>query len=403
MPKRSLGVDVLTAARQRIARCFDDFDKVCVSFSGGKDSSVLTHLVLDEAKRRNRKVGLLFIDLEAQYRMTVEHVEHMFDTYKDSIDPIWVSLPLHLRNAVSQFDPFWLCWDPDKKDVWVRQPSKWSITDHKHFPFFRVGMEFEEFVPEFAKWYAGGSRLVSLVGIRSDESLNRYRTIASTKKQTHSGLQWTTKNADNVYSAYPIYDWKTEDIWLYNAKFNASYNKVYDYMHQAGVSIHQQRLCQPSGDDQRKGLWLFHLIEPETWTKLLQRMAGINSGALYAQEHGNVMGVGTVIKPDHHTWESYSKLLLETMPPHTAEHYRNKIAKFLKWYETRGYPDRKIPDASPTGKLDKDFPSWQRICKMLLRQDFWAKGLSFGQTKSDAYNKYLDFMKKKREEWGMSI
>src|SRR5690606_41473807 len=39
--KRGLGVDVLTAARTRISRVFDDAPRVTVSFSGGKDSGVV--------------------------------------------------------------------------------------------------------------------------------------------------------------------------------------------------------------------------------------------------------------------------------------------------------------------------------------------------------------------------
>lgn len=57
---------VLQASKERISKVFDNFEKIYVSFSGGKDSSVMTHLVLDEAKKRNVKVGLLIIDLEAQ-------------------------------------------------------------------------------------------------------------------------------------------------------------------------------------------------------------------------------------------------------------------------------------------------------------------------------------------------
>ena len=33
------------------------------------------------------------------------------------IKPYWVCLPIHLRNAVSQFQPHWLCWDENKKDA----------------------------------------------------------------------------------------------------------------------------------------------------------------------------------------------------------------------------------------------------------------------------------------------
>jgi asparagine synthetase B (glutamine-hydrolysing) len=57
MHKRMLGKNVLDAARERVARVFDDFPRVLVSFSGGKDSSVMTHLVAEEAIRRGRKFG----------------------------------------------------------------------------------------------------------------------------------------------------------------------------------------------------------------------------------------------------------------------------------------------------------------------------------------------------------
>jgi len=92
--KVGLGVDVLTAARERIAWTFDTFERVYVSFSGGKDSTVMLHLAMDEAKKRARKVGLLFVDLEAQYRLTIEHVAECYDLYRDVVEPHWIALPL---------------------------------------------------------------------------------------------------------------------------------------------------------------------------------------------------------------------------------------------------------------------------------------------------------------------
>ena len=103
--KIGLGIDVLTAARERIAWTFDRFPRVYVSFSGGKDSTVMLHLVADEAKRRGRKFGLLFVDLEAQYKLTIEHIEKCYDFYRDTIEPHWIALPISLRNAVSQYEP----------------------------------------------------------------------------------------------------------------------------------------------------------------------------------------------------------------------------------------------------------------------------------------------------------
>ena len=397
--KRPLGMDVYTAAEERIAWTFDTFDAIYIAFSGGKDSTVMAHMCLAEAERRGRTVGLVFIDLEAQYELTIAHTLDLFESYADNIDPYWISLPLHLRNAVSVYEPFWLCWDSDAEAAWVRTPPDLAITDETHFPWFRRGMEFEEFVPEFGAWFSDlhDSPAAGFIGIRTDESLNRYRTIASTSKVTKDGRQWTTRVTEDVYNVYPIYDWRTADIWTYHARHpDRRSNELYDVMYRAGLTIHQMRICQPYGDDQRRGLWLYQLIEPETWGRVVARVNGANSGAMYAQESGNITGYRRVSKPEGHTWESFAHLLLESMPPGTREHYENKVILHVKWWMERGYEDG-IPDEAPYElETARKAPSWRRVCKSLLRNDYWGKGLGFTQHKSTAYAGYLDLMRRRR-------
>lgn len=400
MPKRGLGIDVLQAARDRIAWTFDHYEKISVSFSGGKDSTVMLHLVMDEAYRRDRRVAVLFIDLEGQYELTINHVQECYDRYASHVDPFWVCLPIHLRNAVSVFETHWVCWEPDKRAAWVREPPAMAITDPAAFPFFRPGMEFEEFVPEWAAWWSGGEPAATFVGIRSDESLNRYRTVASATKTMVDDKKWTTVVLPNVVNVYPVYDWRTADLWTYHGTVGADrpYNKLYDLMYQAGLSINQMRICQPYGDDQRRGLWLFHLIEPATWGRVVARVNGANSGALYVNETGNINGYRRVSKPEGHTWESFAELLVSSMPDRTQEHYRNKILVFRKWWMDRGYPEG-IPDEAPRELENaRKVPSWRRICKSLLRNDYWCKGLGFTQHRSEAYQAYLDLMRRRREQ-----
>lgn len=396
-------MDVLTAARQRISETFDNFVRVYVSFSAGKDSTVLLHLVADEARVRGRQFGVLLIDLEGQYKLTIEHAEACLDEYADVIDEEhWVALPLSLRNAVSVYSPKWECWDPDKEDVWIRPRPKRAVGDPSFYPFFQCGMEFEEFVPQFGEYYGRGELTACLVGIRSDESLNRFRTIASTSKITLGGRQWTSQITENVYNVYPIYDWATADIWTYHGKNpNRRYNELYDRMFLAGLKPSQMRICQPYGDDQRRGLWLFHLIEPQTWARVVARVNGANSGALYVQEWGNVTGYRKITKPVGHTWQSFAELLVASMPPATEEHYRNKILLFQKWWVERGYTDG-IPDESDYRlEAQKLAPSWRRVCKSLLRNDYWGKGIGFTQHKSSAYLQYQDLMRRRKSQWGV--
>lgn len=405
MPKISLGIDVLVAAQRRISYVFDNFPRIYVSFSGGKDSSVMLHLVMDEAIKRNRKVGVLLVDLEGMYKITIDHIQAMYDLYADNIDPYWVCLPIALRNAVSTYEPKWCCWEPEKESDWIRKPPKMAITlENNPFPFYHYSpkdpMEFEEFVPKFGHWFSQGKLTACFVGIRADESLNRYRTIKA-NKSNFEGLQWTTWLNDGLYNAYPIYDWKVSDDWLYVAKYKKPYNRLYDYMHQAGLTPSQMRICQPYGDDQRRGLWLFHVIEPETWARVVARVNGANAGATYVRESGDIMGNIKITKPEGHTWKSFAHLLLESMPAPTKSHFEDKIAVFLHWWKERGYPDG-IPDESDIHlEASKKVPSWKRICKALLRNDYWCKGLSFSMTKSDAYEKYKKVMKRRRDAWGM--
>lgn len=400
MPKRSLGINVLEAAQKRIGFTFDHFDKIYLSFSGGKDSTVMLHLVMAEAIKRNRKVGLLFIDLEGQYRLTIDHVSKCYDLYSQNVEPFWCALPIHLRNAVSVYEPHWICWQPEKQDTWIRQPDSRSIVDQTFFPFFHSGMEFEEFVPEFGKWYSEGKSCACFVGIRTDESLNRFRTICSTSKETFQDKQWITLIEESVYNVYPIYDWRVDDLWTYHA-LNPTfpYNRLYDLMHRAGLTLSQMRICQPYGDDQRRGLWLFHLIEPETWARVVVRVNGANGGALYVKESGNFTGYRKICKPDGHTWETFAKLLIDSMPPKTKEHYQNKIVLFQKWWVDRGYSEGIPDEADIRLEADKKVPSWRRICKSLLRNDYWCKGLSFTQHRSEAYEKYLNLMRKRKDQW----
>ena len=362
------GEDVLSAAIHRIEWLFDTFSSVCLSFSGGKDSTVLFHLVADVARRKKRRFSVLFIDWEAQYQCTIAHILKMREMYRDVTESFyWVALPLTTVNGVSQFQPEWICWEPGV--TWVRQPPEYAITDMAYFSFYRYAMTFEEFVPAFSSWFAGNLCGVAvLTGIRADESLNRFMGLVSQRKLRYADDKpWTTASPEGFYyTLYPLYDWKARDIWIYNARTRAIYNPLYDLMYRAGVPLRNMRVCEPFGPEQRKGLWLYHVLEPETWARMCERVS----------------------------------FLLDVMPERTAEHYRNKIAVYLRWYQTRGFPDD-IPDEQENDLGSRDIPSWRRICKTLIKNDFWCRTLSFSPNKPRHYERYLQRMKERRKEWGI--
>lgn len=398
--KKYLDKNVYEAALQRLRLIFDEFETIVVSYSGGKDSTVLLELARQEAQKRNRQIYALFIDLEGQYQATIEQVERQM-LNDETIIPIWICLPLNLRNAVSVFQPHWACWDPEQKPYWIRALPEHDcvISDQDLYPFWRYRMEFEEFIVEFPKWMANGKKYASLVAIRADESLNRFKAVArrfgGPKKSAYYDregniVRWGTvldEKHQNIVSLYPIYDWRVEDIWHFIGKEKVPYARIYDLMHLVGIPLSEQRICQPYGDDQRKGLDLWAVTEPETWSKVLDRVIGVNYGARYAGQKilGYHRGLGL---PDGHTWKSYTFFLLSTLPEVMRERYLSNYAVFLEWWMRHGYPvmgevhDDETPYLAESGR--RKLPSWRRLALAILKNDFLCKSLSIGAVK-DVY------------------
>ena len=389
--------NVLEAALERYDIIFDNFENVYFSVSGGKDSSVMLQLAARKAREYNRKIDVLYIDLEAQYKATISHIEELvFDVCQDVINRMyWVCLPISLRNAVSILQPKWICWDKKDKDKWVRDmpDNKWVIKEENcPWDWFRHGMEFEEFIVLFAEWYSQQHGVSAAgIAIRADESLNRFRTIISEDKERWQGYGWTTRvkvhqRSVDCYNFFPLYDWRAEDIWGAVAKLDLRFNYIYELMYKNGLSIYEQRLCQPYGDDQRNGLDQFKALEPETWEKVLNRVNGVNFGNIYARS--SLLGNIKSEKPERMTWEQYAVFLLESIglyAPELEEHYYRKIKTFLKWYEKEeGLKVENIPDEADK-KLEsaKQVASWRRIARAIEKNDFWMGRLSFKQTKSD--------------------
>lgn len=403
--------NVHEAAIERINYVFDNFEKVCVSFSGGKDSGVVLNIAIDIARERGRKLGVLFIDLEAFYGKTIQYVEKMLTENEDILEPFWVCLPMESPNSLSYLEPTWVWWDPEKEPIWVRPmpKNKWVVNlDNNPFPFYRRNMPFEKFILHFADWYG----CAQLVGIRTDESLNRWRAIASDNAQVNNykDIHWSTKVGEKSYAFYPIYDWSAEDDWIYYGKFNKPYNTLYDLFYKAGISIYKMRVDEPFGNEAKAGLNLFRIIEPETWGKVVNRVSGANFGNIYS---GNKIMNAKYTLPKGHTWKSFCKFLLSTLPHETAANYRKKFIKFIKYwhrtgcpisddfikeinpeyienthqYSKRGKGDkevvkfRRIADELPGLDTKQDMCTWKRMAMCIIKNDFICKGLSFSITK----------------------
>ena len=394
MPKVYLEKNVLDAAFERLEIIFNNFDNVYFSLSAGKDSSAMVQLANIVAKRLNKKFDVLYIDLEGQYQATINHLYEL-KKLSQIRDFYHIALPLAVRNAISVLQPKWICWEEESKDLWIREMPKDSINIHNcPFDWFRKGEEFEEFIIQFASWYQKkyGGLVACGIGIRTDESLNRFRTLTFQKhKETFKDYNWTTrvkysKQVLDVYNFYPIYDFRVEDIWGAVSKLDLTYNKVYDLMYKNGVPLPEQRVCQPYGDDQRKGLDQFKALEYQTWAKVLNRVNGVNFGNIYCRT--SALGDLKTSKPSFMTWQQYTVFLLESIGIYNRDlmmNYYRKIKKFMIWHRKKYHIDfDKIPDeCSKELENRKKVISWRRIARAIEKNDFYLKRLSFSQTKTE--------------------
>lgn len=407
-------MNVYEAALSRIRRIFEEFENVYVSFSGGKDSGVLLNICLDVARERNRRFKVLYIDLEGMYKETTSFVKRIIESNLDVIIPEWVCLPLTTTNSVSMYEPFWTTWEPAKKAKWIRHMPQedYVITLRNNpFQFYQIGMTFEEFILEYAKAQSANQKTACLLGIRTQESLNRWRSVYREDVSRYNGQQYSVFVTGQTYNFYPLFDWKVSDIWVYNGKFSKDYNHIYDLMYRAGVSVHKMRICEPYGDEQKAGLNLFKVIEPETWVKVVGRVSGANFGNIYCNTKAT--GYHKIELPHGHTWKSYTKFLLKTLPEDTRRIYTRKFIKFIQYWRLHGSPltndliepIKNIPgvhitnEFSSRGKGDKyvvkfstipdtisgdnktDMLSWKRMCMAIMKNDITCKSLSFSITK----------------------
>ena len=403
--------NVLDATFKRLNFIFDEFELVYFSVSGGKDSSVMVQLGNQVAKDRNIKFDVFYVDYEAQYAATMEHVYELKEL--SQIRNFYhLCLPFNSHNASSIFQPHWQPWNPDKKHLWVRDIPSDSInlSNHPFGELFIRGEEVEDFMFKFPGWLMRkhqAKKVACLVGIRSDESLNRFRSIAF-GKSLYKNKIWSTEVKPNVFNFYPIYDWRTEDIWGAVAKFDLKFNKVYEMLYQSGMSIHDQRICQPYGPDQRVSLNRWAILEPETWNAVVNRVSGANFGNIYCKT--SLLGHNKSEKPAHMTWQEYTVFLLESLSLYSkelVEHYIRKINIFFDYYKKNfNVKLNEIPDELSNKEIGDyeieydchNWIHWKRIARCIEKNDFACHMLSYGLTKTDK-----DEIRELKKQWGESL
>lgn len=429
--------NVYEALQERLHFLFGEFDNIFVSFSGGKDSGLLLNLLLDFRRKYypNRRIGVFHQDFEAQYTVTTEYVERTFQRLEQEplTDLYWVCLPMATRTCFSSYQMYWYPWDDTKEDIWVRpMPQHPYVINLQNNPMttYHYRMHQEDLAKQFGRWYRmahGDQRTVCLLGIRADESLQRFSGILN-KKYGYDGECWISKQFKDTYAASPMYDWSTSDVWHANARFGYDYNRIYDLFYMAGLKPSQMRVASPFNDSAKESLNLYRVIDPEVWGKLVGRVRGANFGAIYGKT--KALAYRKLTLPEGHTWESYTHFLLDTLPTRLRNNYIKKFKTSIEfWHDVGGGLEEeviqelidhgyrikrngvsnytvmknsrivfigKIPDHTDDIKSTKDIPSWKRMCYCILRNDHTCRFMGFGLTREQ--QRQVDALREKYRE-----
>ncbi len=268
--KRLTGkINVVDAARQRIINIFNNGLTVYMAFSGGKDSLCLAHVVLkliQEGKINPKQLIVHFIDEEAIYsciERTVIEWRKKFILAGARFD--WYCIEVRHFNCFNELsnDESFICWDSQKKDVWVRQPPKFAIRDH---PLLRHRKDtYQDFLDRLC---LDG---ITIIGVRVAESLQR--------------LQAQARRAANKYKGkkklYPIYDWKDKDVWLYLKNENVKIPEIYLYLWQVGMNRRQLRVSQFFSIDTSRSLVQMNEYYPDLMERIIRREPNAYLAALY--------------------------------------------------------------------------------------------------------------------------
>ncbi len=383
-PKSYKETDVWNEALDRIRYIYDSFDKVVVSFSGGKDSTAVLNATIAVAREKGKlPVEAVFFDEEAIHPPTIEYVERV--SKNPDVKLKWFCLEVKHRNACSNEEPFWYTWEKGKEDKWVRPMPEGAITEH---PRFKKGMSFQDFAPYI--YNRADGRVAMLVGIRTEESLRRLRTIVSKKEEAF--LSSNSANGNNQYRCFPIYDWLSTDVWAAVRKFGWDYNRTYDIYDKTDMfgKYLAQRVCPPYGEEPLRGLYLYAECFPEMWHKMIDRV----QGAATAWRYGNTeLYSNTKTKPEGMKWSEYLHIILDSYELDAREAVKHTISHYI--YQHRQHTKQPIPEeeAHPlTGK------SWKGMCRVAIRGDFKERQKDYFFTEALKQQKKLGINWQKAQE-----
>ncbi len=321
--RKQATIDVVEAANIRLINVFKNGVPVYFSFSGGKDSICMAQILINlisQHKINASQLTVVFIDEEAIFpciEKSVKEWRQKFILAGAKFE--WYCIEVKHYNCFNELenDESFICWEKEKKDIWIRRPPSFAIQDHP-----KLKHKSDTYQDFYTRAFNDG---ISVIGVRASESLQRLQYMSKMNIQGN-----TISSRQQIF---PIYDWKDDDVWLFLKNENVEIPKIYMYLYQSGYSRRQLRVSQFFSIDTARSLVKMNEYYPNLMERIIKREPNAYLAALYWDSEMFGRSSATRKKQEGNVKKDYKALLIH-MFNHFDQYFttphKKKIAQSYK-------------------------------------------------------------------------
>lgn len=228
-----------------------------VGFSGGKDSTLVTHLVFNAinaipARQRTKEVHILSTDTRVEIPAVVETIEGTLNKMQRYSDANELGVTTHLLRP------------PADQSFWVNIVGRGYPPPNRFFRWCTQRLKIDPVTVFVERWLGRDGEAVLHLGARRSESATRAQAMAG--HEVRNGLR---KHPDlpRVSVSNPIEHLSTEQVWAYllqnPAPWGGSHKELYKLYNNAGggeCPVHIDT-STPSCGNSRFGCWTCTVVE----------------------------------------------------------------------------------------------------------------------------------------------
>lgn len=349
MQRITIDSDVLNAAIDRVKEVYEQGHRIVVSFSGGKDSTVLLEVcILAAAETGRLPVEVIMRDEEIMFPGTYEYAMRV--AKRDEVNFTWLVANQPIINIYNRKEPYFWVFDPMlKPEQWVRTPPDFAtFTNDKNIELMTTPKRFP--VIEGQSLYAG-------IGLRVQESRGRLYGIFSSKSHI------TKPNRYGVRNLRPIYDWTDGDVWKAIGDNGWDYNSAYNVLAKAGHKANELRIAPPTMNSYgARTLKTAADAWPRWFNKVCDRLPGVSAVVKFG------MRAVTPARKLGESWEEcFYRTCVNDAPGWISERalrYQSKLCR--SHYRHSSTP---LPEITPCYSCQGNAGSWKNLTLFLYAGD----------------------------------